>query len=44
MMFAFFYAITLSDIKKSKLASITMALVLTYILANQYLPLFGIGL
>ena len=42
MMFAFFYAITLSDIKKSNIANIVMILFFTFIIVKQYLPLFGI--
>lgn len=42
MMFAFFYAITLSDIKKSNIANIIMIVVCIFIIAKQYLPLFGI--
>lgn len=44
MMFAFFFAITLSDIKKSRIANLVMILMLVIILANQYLPLFGINI
>ena len=44
MMFAFFYAIVLSDIKKTKIASIITVIVTIMILANQYLPLFGVVL
>ena len=42
MMFAFFYAITLSDIKKTRLANLVTIIVTLLILVNQYLPLFGI--
>ena len=42
MMYAFFYAIALSDMKKSKIADIVMIVMTVIILANQYLPLFGI--
>ena len=42
MMFAFFYAIMLSDLKKTKIANIVTIVVTLLILANQYLPLFGI--
>ncbi|MBR5146886.1 MAG: hypothetical protein IKW54_04600 [Bacteroidales bacterium] len=42
MMFAFFYAIALSDIKKTKIANIVTIIVTLIIIANQYLPLFGI--
>ena len=42
MMFAFFYAIMLSDLKKTKIANIVTIIVTLMILANQYLPLFGI--
>ena len=42
MMFAFFYAITLSDIKKTRLANLVTIVVTLLILVNQYLPLFGI--
>ncbi len=44
MMFAFFYAIALSDIKKTKIANAITIIVTLIILANQYLPLFGITL
>ena len=44
MMFAFFYAIALSDIKKTKIANAITIIVTLIILANQYLPLFGISL
>lgn len=44
MMFALFYAITLSDIKKTKLANIVMIVMTLIIIANQYLPLFGISI
>lgn len=44
MMFAFFFAMTLSDIKKSRIANLVMILMLVIILANQYLPLFGINI
>ena len=43
IMFAMFYAITLSDIRKSKLANIIMIVFLIFVLTNQYLPLFGIN-
>ena len=42
MMFAFFYAIMLSELKKTKIANIVTVIVTLMILANQYLPLFGI--
>ena len=42
MMYAFFYAIALSDMKKSKIANVVMIVMTVIILANQYLPLFGI--
>ena len=42
MMFAFFYAMTLSDVKKTKMANLITIIVTLIILANQYLPLFGI--
>ena len=42
MMFAFFYAIALSDIKKTKIANLVTIIMTLIILANQYLPLFGI--
>lgn len=42
MMFAMFYAMTLSDIRKSKIANVTMVVFLILVIANQYLPLFGI--
>ena len=44
MMFAFFYAIALSDIKRIKIANIITIIVTLIILVNQYLPLFGISL
>ncbi|MBQ8223448.1 MAG: hypothetical protein IJZ87_08955 [Bacteroidales bacterium] len=44
MMYAFFYAITLSDIKKLRLANVIVMLMLLYVLAKQYLPLYGIAL
>ena len=44
MMFAFFYAIVLSDIKKTKIANLITIIVTLLIFANQYLPLFGITL
>ena len=44
MMFAFFYAISLSDIKKTKIANIITIVVTLIIFVNQYLPLFGISL
>lgn len=40
MMLAMFYAITLSDIRKSKIANIIMIAFLIFVLATQYLPLF----
>lgn len=42
MMFAMFYAITLSDIRKSKIANAIMIVFLTFVIVNQYLPLFGV--
>ena len=42
MMFALFYAIILSDIKKSRIANVIMIIFSTLVLINQYLPLFGI--
>ncbi len=42
MMFAMFYAIALSDIRKSKIANVIMVVFLILVIANQYLPLFGI--
>lgn len=42
MMFAFFYAIVLSDVKKTRIVNIVMYLMSILIFANQYLPLFGI--
>lgn len=42
MMFAFFYAIALSDIRKSRIANVVMIVMTVIILVNQYLPLFGI--
>lgn len=42
MMFAFFYAILLSDIKKSWIANLVMVFVIILIIANQYIPLFSI--
>ena len=44
MMFAFFYAMALSDIKKTKIANVITIIVTLIILANQYLPLLGISL
>lgn len=44
MMFAFFYAILLSDIKKTKMANLIMIAMTLIITINQYLPLFGISL
>lgn len=41
MMFAMFYAITLSDIRKSRIANIIMIAFLIFVLATQYLPLFS---
>lgn len=42
MMFAFFYAIALSDIKKITIANVIIILMFILVLVNQYLPLFGI--
>lgn len=42
MMFAMFYAMILSDIRKSKIANVIMVVFLMLVVANQYLPLFGI--
>lgn len=42
MMYAFFYSIALSDVKKMRLANIIMVLMLLCVLTNKYLPLFGI--
>ena len=42
MMFSFFYAIALSEIKKSRIANIVMFLMLLMIIANQYLPLLSL--
>lgn len=42
MMYAFFFSVTLSDIKRSKIVNIMMFLVLIFVIANQYLPLLGI--
>ena len=42
MMFAFFYAIALSDIKKITIANVITILMFILVLVNQYLPLFGI--
>lgn len=42
MMFALFFAVALSDVKKTRLANIVMIVMSLIILANQYLPLFGI--
>lgn len=42
MMFAFFFAMTLSDVRKPKIANVLIITILIIILANQYLPLFGI--
>lgn len=44
MMFAFFYAILLSDIKKTRLANIITIIMTLIIIANQYLPLLDITL
>ena len=44
MMFAFFYAILLSDIKKTRLANIITIIMTLIIIVNQYLPLFDITL
>ena len=41
MMFAIFYAIVLSDIRKPKIANIIMIAFLIFVLATQYLPLFS---
>jgi Flp pilus assembly protein protease CpaA len=41
-MFAMFYAMILSDIRKSKIANVIMVVFLILVVANQYLPLFGI--
>lgn len=42
MMYAFFYAIALSDVRKQRLANIVIVFMLLYVLANRYFPLFGI--
>ena len=42
MMLAMFYAMALSDIRKSKIANAIMVVFLILVIANQYLPLFGI--
>lgn len=42
MMFAFFYAITLSDVRKQRLANIVIVFMLLYVLLNRYLPLYDI--
>ena len=42
MMYAFFYAIALSDIRKSMIANMLTILMLVLVLLNQYLPLFGV--
>lgn len=42
MMFAFFYAIALSDIRKTTVANIVTIIMFILIIANQYLPLFEI--
>lgn len=42
MTFAMFYAIALSDVRKSKIANVIMIVFLTFVILNQYLPLFGI--
>ena len=42
MTFAMFYAIALSDVRKSKIANVIMIVFLTFVIVNQYLPLFGI--
>lgn len=44
MMFALFYAMTLSDIKKTRLANIIMILMVIFIVVRQYLPLFGLNI
>lgn len=44
MMFALFYAMTLSDIKKTRLANIIMILMIIFIVVKQYLPLFGVSI
>ena len=40
MMFAMFYAIAMSDIRRSRIANIIMIAFLIFVLANQYIPLF----
>ncbi len=40
MMFALFYAIMLSDVKKTRIANVIMVIFLSFVLINQYLPLF----
>ena len=40
MMFAMFYAIALSDIRRSRIANIIMIAFLIFVMANQYIPLF----
>lgn len=40
MMFAFFYAISLSNVKKTRLANIIIIVMFLMIIVNQYLPLF----
>ena len=42
MMFAFFYSVALSDVRKIRLANIIMVLMTFYVMANRYLPLFGV--
>ncbi len=42
MMYALFYAIALSDIKKTMIANVFTIIMLIIIVANQYLPLIGI--
>lgn len=44
MIFAFFYSVAVSDIKKSKIADIIITVLLIAIIVNQYLPLFGINI
>lgn len=44
MMFAMFFAITLSDVKKSRIANVIMIAMSLIIIVNQYLPLFDISI
>lgn len=44
MMFALFYSIMLSDIKKSRLANVIVIVFLIFVIVNQYFPVFGINI